>query len=142
VTVTPESWKAHWEEVHTTGAAHFKATHKTKGGKFYDVEVSAQSFSFKGEKFISAFAYPLLESSFHKKLIENTQIIANLGGWELNLQDGSILATTGALSIFNTNDPQDLTPPKIIHKLKDGEKFKSLLSKVIRNAHTLDEIFE
>lgn len=37
---------------------------------------------------------------FYKKLIDNTQTIANVGGWELNLYDGSILTTTGALNIF------------------------------------------
>ncbi|KRD58788.1 hypothetical protein ASE40_21005 [Flavobacterium sp. Root935] len=142
VTVTPESWKNHWDEVHETGAVRFIATHKTKLGKFYDVEVFAQSFSYNEKKFICAIANDILESSFYKKLIENTQKIANLGGWELNLQDGSILATTDALNIFETNDSQELTPPKIIHKFKDGEKLKSLLGKVIRNGHSFDEIFE
>ena len=142
VTVTAESWKNHWEEVHKTGGIRFKATHRTKGGKFYDVEVSAQPFSHNGKEFICAIANDILESSFYKNLIDSTQTIANIGGWELNLQDGSILATTGALHIFGTSDSQDLTPPKIIHKFKDGEKFRSLLGNVIRNAHTLDEIFE
>lgn len=142
VSVTPESWKNHWGEVHRTGGAHFTATHRTKGGKFYDVEVSAQSFSYKGENYICAIVNDVLESSFYKKLIENSQKIANLGGWELNLQDGSILATTDALTIFNTNDSQDLAPHKIIHRFKDGEKLRSLLGQVIRNAHSFDEIFE
>ncbi|OIQ22222.1 MAG: hypothetical protein BM557_02260 [Flavobacterium sp. MedPE-SWcel] len=142
ITVTPESWKNHWEEVHKKGSLRFNVTHKTKGGKFYEAEVLAQSFSYNGTKFICAIVNDIVVSSFYKKLIDNTQTIANIGGWELNLQDGSILATTGALKIFNTTDSQDLTPSKIVHKFKDSEKFKSLLGKVIRNAHVFDEIFE
>ncbi len=142
VSVTPESWKNHWEEVHKTGGVRFTATHKTKSGKFYDVEVSAQSFSYKGENYICAIVNEIQESSFYKKLIENTQKIANLGGWELNLQDGSITATADALSIFNTNDSQDLAPHKIIHRFKDGEKLRSLLGNVIRNGQSFDEILE
>ena len=142
VTVTPESWKNHWEEVHNTGGVRFNATHKRKNGEFYNVEVSAQSFLFNGTKYICAIAHDISEASFYKNLNDNTQTIANVGGWELNLFNGAILATTGALNIFNTNDPQDLTPSKIIHKFKDGDLFKSLLSKVIRNAHSFDDIFE
>lgn len=142
VTVTPESWKSHWEKVHKTGGDRFNATHRTKSGEFYEVEVAAQSFSYKGIKFICAIAHDISESSFYKKLIDNTQEIANLGGWELNLHDGSILATTGALTIFNTNDPQDLDPKKIINKFKDSSRFKSLLNQVISNGIAIDEVFQ
>ncbi|MEH6703476.1 MAG: sigma 54-interacting transcriptional regulator [Galbibacter orientalis] len=142
VTVTPESWKNHWEEVHKTGSVRFNATHKRKKGEFYNVDVSAHSFSYHGTKYICAIANDITEASFYKKLTDNTQTIANVGGWELNLYNGAVLATTGALNIFNTNDSEDLTPSKIIHKFKDGDKFKSLLSKVIRNAQSFDETFE
>jgi len=60
----------------------------------------------------------------------------------LNLYDGSILTTTGALNIFNTDDSQDLIPSKIIHKFKNGNKFTSLLGQIIRKVNTLDEIFK
>lgn len=142
VTGTPEAWNKHWDEVHKTGGVRLTETHKTKKGNFYNVEVSAQSFSYNGTKFICAILNDISESSFYKELIENTQTIANVGGWELNLHNGSILATTGALKIFNTTDSQDLTPARIIHKFKDVDKFKALLGKVIRKGSAFDEVFE
>lgn len=142
ITVTPESWRKHWEEVHTKGSVRFTTTHKTKKGKFYEVEVNAQSFSHEGKKYISAILYDLGKSGFYKKLIEDTQSMADLGGWELNLYDGSVLATPCALEIFNTNNPADLSPANIIHKFKDSERVKSLLRQVINNGITYEELFE
>ncbi|MEH6682838.1 MAG: sigma 54-interacting transcriptional regulator [Sediminicola sp.] len=142
ITVTPESWKKHWEEVHKNGSVHFTAIHKTKKGKFYEVEVHAQSFSFDGKKYICAILHELGESGFHKKLIEGTQSMANLGGWELNLYDGSILATPCALEIFNTKNPSDLVPANAVHRFKESDRYRSLLGEVIRNGTALDEILE
>jgi len=41
ITVSPEVWKTNWNEVIEKGSVRFKATHKNKGGKFYDAEVYA-----------------------------------------------------------------------------------------------------
>ena len=142
ITVTPESWKRHWEEVHENTNVRFNTTHRTKDGKFYDVEVNAQSFLYNGKKYICAILHERAKTSFYKNLIDNTQSIANVGGWELNLSDGSILATPFAMRIFQTETPQDLTPPKIIHKFKDSQRLKTLLSKVIKNGASFDELLE
>lgn len=142
ITVTPENWKNHWKEVAEMGVVKFEATHKNKAGKFYNVEVSAQHFSYKGENFICAIAHDITESFFYKKLIENTQSIANVGGWELNLQDGTIFATSCALDILNAKMSEDLTPPKVIHKFKDSNRFKNLMGHTIRKGVSFDEVFE
>src|SRR5690606_9290472 len=142
VTFTLENWKNQWEEISKKGNISFVANHKTKAGIIYTVQINAQIFSNNGKEYMCAIAHEIHESSFYKQLMNNTQIIANIGGWELTLQDGSILATTGALSIFNTNNSLDLIPSKIIHKFKDGDRFKSLLGQVMRKTMTFDEIFE
>jgi PAS domain S-box-containing protein len=142
ITVTPESWRKHWEEVHDKGSVRFTVTHKTKRGKFYEVEVNAQSFSYEGIKYICAILHELGESGFYKKLIEDTLSMADLGGWELNLYDGSILATPCALEIFNAKNPEDLIPANVINRFKDSERFRSLLGQVINNGIAFDELFE
>ncbi|MBP4138390.1 sigma-54 interaction domain-containing protein [Flavobacterium geliluteum] len=142
IAVTTETWKNHWEQINNKGCITFVATHKTKLGNFNTVQIIAQTFSNNGNVYICAIAYEIQESSFYKELMNNTQIIANIGGWELSLEDGSILATAGALNIFNTKNSLDLLPSKIIDKFKDDDKFKSLLGKVMRKAISFDEIFE
>ncbi|WP_130736050.1 sigma 54-interacting transcriptional regulator [Flavobacterium sp. J27] len=142
ITVTPESWKKHWQEVMEKGNIKFRAVHKTKKGKFYDVEVYAQKFSYNGKNYLCGIVNELTESIFHKNLIDNTHSIANVGGWELNLQDGSILATPCALAILNTEDVEDLTPPKVIYKFKNSDRLKFLLGQVIRKGISFNELLE
>ncbi|MBC73562.1 MAG: hypothetical protein CMH47_15140 [Muricauda sp.] len=142
VTVTPESWKNHWEEVMTKGAVQFRAVHKTKKGKFYEVEVHVQKFSYNGKNYICGTTNEFSESSFYKNLIDNTHSIANVGGWELNLHDGSILATSCTMDILNVKEPEDLTPAKVIHKFKDTDRVKHLLGQVIREGTPYDELLE
>ena len=141
-TATVESWKSHWEIVKKEKTHHFKETHKNKNGKFYEVEVYVQFFSNNRKNLICAIVNDITQSSFYKNLMDNTQTIANVGGWELNLQDGSLIATTEALRIFNTDDKADLTPANIIHYFKDTEKVKELLRGVMRKAASYDEVLE
>lgn len=142
ISVTPESWKNHWEEVMRKGSIYFKATHKTKAGKFYEAEVYAQRFSYNGKKYICGIVNDLKESSFYKNLVDNTHSLANVGGYELNLHDGSILATDSAISILNAETSKDLTPPNVISKFKDSVRFKSMLSNLIKKGIEFDELFE
>ena len=74
--------------------------------------------------------------------MDSTETIAHVGGWKLNLQDGSLIATAEAMNIFNTEDKDDLLPANIIHYFTEPEKVKDLLRNVIRNATSFDEILE
>jgi PAS domain S-box-containing protein len=141
-TVTKESWKSHWRIVKKDKVHSFKGTHKDKSGKFYEVEVSVQYFSNNGKKLICAIVNDITQSSFYKNLMDNTQTIANVGGWELNLQDGGLIATTEALRIFNADNSEKLSPANVIHYFKDTENVKNLLRGVMRKATTYDEVLE
>ncbi|MBL4593898.1 MAG: sigma 54-interacting transcriptional regulator [Flavobacteriales bacterium] len=141
-TVTEESWKLHWKVLKNEQTNNFKETHKNKSGEFYEVEVFSQFFSNNGKNLICAIVNDITKSSFYKKVMDSTEAIANLGGWELNLQDGSLIATTEALRIFNTDDKTDLTLAKVIHYFKDPEKVKNLLLGVMRKAVSYDEVLE
>ncbi|MBW8243715.1 sigma 54-interacting transcriptional regulator [Muricauda oceani] len=141
-TLTPEGWKAHWKEVMEKGSLNFTTVHKTKKGRFYDVEVYVQKFSYNGKNYLCAIAKEITEPNFHKKIIDNTYEIGNIGGWELTLLDGSIMATPCAMEILKVKDLEGLTPPKVIHKFKDSGRYRSLLGGVIRNGTAFDEILE
>lgn len=141
-TATVESWKNHWEIVKKEQTYNFKGIHKNKSGNFYEVEVFAQFFSNNGKNLICAIVNDITQSSFYKNLMDNTQTIANVGGWELNLQDGSLIATAEALRMFMANDSKELAPSNIIHHFKDSEKAKRLLTAVMRKAASYDEVLE
>lgn len=142
VTVTQDEWDAHWKTVEREKVLNLKATHKSKGGKFFEVDVYAQFFSYNGKKMICAVVSDMAQSLFYKKLMDSTQTIAHVGGWRLNLQDGSIVATTEALKIFKTEDMEALSPAKVIHFFKEPEQVKELLRQVMRKAAPYDEVLE
>jgi len=142
ITVTSESWSNHWNEVIRNECVNFPAVHKTKGGKFYNLEIFAKLISFNNEKFVCAVAGEKSETSFYKNIIDNTKDIGTVGGWELNLQDGSIIVTTCALNIFHTLDSSDLLPSSICERFGDREKVDNFFAQLIENGTAFDEIFE
>jgi len=142
VTVTAESWKDHWELLKTEKVNQFKAVHKNKKGKFYDVEVFAQFFSNNGKEMICSIINDITQSSFYQNLLNDTESIANVGGWKLNLQDGSVLATEQAKLIFNTDLVEDFQPGTIIKYFKDSNRAKELFRESLRNFKSFDEILE
>lgn len=141
-TATKESWKAHWELVKTEKIQNFRGTHQSKNGKFYEVEVFAQFFSNKRKELICAIVNDISDSSFYKNLMDSTQTIANVGGWKLDLQDGSLIVTSETLKIFQTENKDDLLPGNIIQYFSDPEILKRHISGAIRNALDFDVVLE
>lgn len=141
-TATAESWEKHWGIVKKDKVHSFKGTHVNKSGKFYEVEIFAQYFSNNGKNLICAVVNDISQSSFYKNLMESTETFAHVGGWKLNLQDGSLIATAEAMNIFNSNDKDDLLPGNVIHYFTESENVKKLLKGVMRNAASFDEILE
>ncbi len=141
-TATKESWKVHWEIVKREKVQYFKGTHKNKDGKYYEVEVFAQFFSNKGKSLICAIVNDISDSSFYKSLMMNTETIANVGGWKLDLQDGTLIATEQALKIFKTESKDDLQPASIIHFFSEPETIKKLISNAMHQASSFDTILE
>lgn len=142
ITLTRETWKKHWEIVKREKVHNFIETHKNKNGKLYEVDVFAQFFSNNGKHLICAVANDITQSRFYKNLMDNTQTIAHVGGWELNMQDRSLMVTTEALKIFSTDDTDDLAPANIIHYFKDSENVWNLLKGVMHKATSYDEVLE
>ena len=58
ITVTSESWSNHWNEVIRNECVNFPAVHKTKSGKFYNLEIFAKLISFNNEKFVCVLYWP------------------------------------------------------------------------------------
>lgn len=141
-TATAESWEEHWGIVKKDKVHSFKGTHRNKSGKFYEVEIFAQYFSNNGKNLICAVVNDITQSSFYKNLMDSTETIAHVGGWKLNIQDGSLIATAEAMQILNTDNKDDLLPGKVIQYFTDSEKVKNLLRGVMRNAVSFDETLE
>ncbi len=138
---TKESWEKHWKQVKKEKEHSFKATHINKSGKYYDVEVFANFFSNNGKEMICAVVNEITESSFYKNILENTERIAHVGGWKMNLQDGSLIVTAETLEIFGATETEHLRPINIQNYFKDPETFKNLLIGAMRKGESFDKVF-
>ena len=135
---TQESWNIHWNEVKDKRVVNFKSVHQTKQGKFYDVEVFAQFFSNNRKEIICAIVNDISASSFYRNLLDNSEKINRIGGWKLNLQDGSIIVTKQALKLFETDNSQSLLPGQVINRFEETDTLKGLLSNAIRDGTSFD----
>lgn len=142
VTVTPQSWSNHWEEVLDKKMVNFQATHSTKAGKFYNVDVYAQHVSYEGRDFICGIFKEISELVFFKNLVENAGAIGGIGGLEFDLKDESIHVSDFAMKIFNTSLKEDLSPFNIVDRFQDCSRIESLLGRLIQQAVPVDEILE
>ncbi|MCZ2085260.1 MAG: sigma 54-interacting transcriptional regulator [Flavobacteriales bacterium] len=141
-TVSETSWKHHWETVKKEHVHYFKGMHQSKKGKFYEVEVFAQFFSNNRKNLICAIINDISDSGFYKSLMMSTETIANAGGWNLDLQDGSLIVTSEALKIFRTENKDDLKLDQLIKFFQDPEAFKKLFSSTMHEAESFDTILE
>lgn len=139
--VTVESWQSHWNIMSVKRVDNFKATHKTKSGSFYEVEIFAQFFSNNGKNLICSILNDISESSFYKKLMNQVEVITCVGGWKYNLQDNSIIATQETYRLFGASDKDDLYPVKLVQYFEDWEYIKMFLTNAMRKAEGFDEIF-
>ncbi len=142
ISATDDSWKAHIEKVKKEGKDNFKATHKTKEGTFYEVEVFAQYFSDNGNNLICAVMNDISQSSFYYRLMTSVQKLNSVGGWMLDIQDGSILVTEEAYAIFKNTTSKDFMPNTIVQKFKDQELFRKLILDAMQKGKGFNEVFE
>jgi len=138
---TNKSWKAHWDLMQQEKQLNFKAIHQTKNGVHYDVEVFARLFENNNQTIICAVVSDISQSSFYRNLLNHAERITNVGGWKLNLQEGTLIATNQALKIFNVEDKEALLPGNVIKYFKETGQLKKLLRNAIRFGTKYDEVF-
>ena len=137
-----EIFYRHWEEVKEKSTVNFKTVHRRKDGFLYDVEVYAQFFSNNRNPLICAIVNEITKSSFYRRVLNRAEELVCIGGWKLNLQDNSIIATDQLLKIFGVQQPEEIKPINLIRFFNDPNKFQSLISDALVKAIPFDEILE
>ncbi len=138
----PEDWKKHWLEVKENHTVNFKTLHRRKDGFLYDVEVFAQFFSNNRKDLICAIVNEITHSSFYREVLNKAEELVCAGGWKLNLQDNSIIATDQLMEVFGVKEPEDIRPINLIRFFKDPDRFQALISNALVNAIPYDEVLE
>ncbi|MHC4695523.1 MAG: PAS domain-containing sensor histidine kinase [Planctomycetota bacterium] len=65
-----ERWPDHWKDLKQRGSMSFESHHRTKDGRIFPVEVSANYLEFKGREYNVAFARDITERKRAEKLVE------------------------------------------------------------------------
>ncbi len=141
-TSSPESWEEHLQQVKKNGVVAFKEVHKDKTGKFHEVAVDAIHIGSNGKDYICALTHDITDSSFSTFVLKATEELANVGGWKLNLRDGSIIVSNQCFKIFDLEDKIQFLPGQIIHQFKESERLKKLLGGVLHEGVEFNEILE
>ncbi|MEO1053618.1 MAG: sigma 54-interacting transcriptional regulator [Bacteroidota bacterium] len=139
---TKEEWTRHWEEVIQDKTVNFRTIHKRKDGFLYDVEVFAQFFSNNRKDLICAVVNEITHSSFYRRVLNKAEELVCVGGWKLNLQDNSIIATDQLLEIFGVEAAEDIRPINLIRFFKAPDQFQELVSNALVKAVPFDEVLE
>jgi PAS domain S-box-containing protein len=69
-----------------------------------------------------------------------TEVMANVGGWKLNLQDQSLIVTQETLKLFSTDDKAQLYPVKLVQYFEKSSTLQELITKAIRKASSFDTV--
>ena len=138
--VTPEQWEKHWAEVEAEKTVNFKTLHKKKSGHVFEVEVVSQFFSNNGNDLICAIVHEITQSSFYKRVLDTAEQLVKVGGWKLNLQDQSMIATGETYRIFGVERSVEVMPANVVRFFDDPVTFQKLISNAITKGHQFDEV--
>ncbi|MFD2035412.1 sigma 54-interacting transcriptional regulator [Belliella marina] len=141
-TLNDNVWKNHWQIIENKGSAVFQTVHMDKKGKFFDVEVFSTYFEENGKKYTWGIISDTTEFTFRKNLMESTEFAANVGGWELNVHNGTLVVTNQTLKLFNTTEKDDLQPKSLVNYFAETNSVESLMKSAIEDAIPFDEILE
>ena len=130
---TTESWLGVWKALKTKGSITFEAQHRTKQGRVFPVEVSANYLEFDGQEYDFAFVRDITERKQAEQALRASEkryrllFERNLAGVFRTTLEGRILeCNTAAAQMFGYARPEEaqaITTLDIYHPSFDREAF-------------------
>jgi len=92
-----EAWRQHFLELRQRGTLLFETEHRTKDGRVFPVEVSANYFKVGNTEYNCAFARDISERNLafdllqkNQRLLAETEKLGKVGGWEVLIDSGKL----------------------------------------------------
>jgi len=142
-----EIWPEFWEKLKRAGSLTFETRHRTKDGKVFPVEITANFFEYNGEEYHCSFARNITErkkvqDELRKsiQLLNDTGKMAKVGAWELDLSTKEVSMTEEVCRIHGVEPGYKL-------KLEEAMSFyapesKPALEEVLKKATESGEPYD
>ncbi|MFO7840160.1 MAG: PAS domain S-box protein [Desulfosalsimonadaceae bacterium] len=116
---TADSWKLHRQRIRKKGSGTIESMHRRKDGQTFPVEVTVTYVQYEGNSFSFSFAQDIserrqIEDTLRKneQLLEETQQLTKVGGWEYDVDTGRLFWTDEVFRIYEVSreahDPNDI----------------------------------
>lgn len=105
--VSLKAWKEQWEMLKITKVSHFESLHRKKMGEVFPVEIYTNYIKEEGIEIVVGFVEDISKRKASKialeqseKLLKESQAIAKIGSWELDLSSNALVWTDEVYRIF------------------------------------------
>ncbi len=138
-----ERWPAHWQHLIEEKSLTFEGRHRTKEGRIFPVEISANFIDYAGQQYNFALVRDIAERkqseqtlSEKQELLLEAQRIAHLGSWRLDLATNQVTWSEELYKMYGY-DPA-LPPPLYTEsaKLFTAESWERLSNAIARAVET------
>jgi len=109
-------WHAQWERLKAIRVSHFESLHRKKSGEVYPVDIYTNFVINDGDEMVVGFVEDISKRKAAKialeeseKLLKESQEIAKIGSWQLDLNTNTLVWSDEVYRIFEL-DPQRFPP--------------------------------
>jgi PAS domain S-box-containing protein len=135
--ITPEQWPEHWNRIKAQGSLIFESAHRTKAGREYPVEITANYIAFNNKEYNCAFARDITErkeaemalraNNRHLEIISSITATINKSDnthdmLDLVLRDilNLMEIESGAIYLFDADDAREMRLHAAVTRLDKG----------------------
>jgi len=147
---TLERWPSHWSELREKHALLFEGRHRTRDGRVFPVEISANYFEYEGQGYDLALAHDITERKRAEEELRAAerryrmaQAIGRVGNWEYNLKTTHFWGSGEARRLygFDTEGP-DFTTEEVERCIPERARVHQALIDLVEKGKPYDLEFE
>lgn len=108
--ISPKAWAERWEKLKITKVSHFESLHRKKMGEVFPVEIYTNYIKEEGIEIAVGFVEDISKRKASKialeqseKLLKESQAIAKIGSWELDLSSNALVWSDEVYRIFGVD---------------------------------------
>ena len=139
-------WQQHVSRTIANGSDRMYTYHKNCSGLRYPVVITSlpHLIDETQEQLICSLVINAQNSKRYKRMLESVSTSHQIGSFDLNLADQSILVSDNLLSILGARNPESLKPDAITDRLvrrEDINRWNAQLARFASGFHRMDEQF-